>query len=446
MIKKQLELLQSQKLVLSPQMKQSFHILKLPLQELVPFIAQQIAQNPILELEEPEQELLESSTIYHERSRHKSKVSMHEVIENTLAEQIPLQTFLTQQAKEVFNKQQFLIAEQIIGELNDKGFLDTTIEQIILFSGQSREEVEKVLEKMHSFDPPGIAARNLRESLLIQLKRKNLEHSLSYQIIFHYYEAFLRNQIPFIAKKCKKKEQEILDSIERDILSLNLSPAKWFPSSRYPEESEIIIPDIIIDIDQEHFTIEVNERYLPKIRMNPEYLKVLEEPEKEQGTKKYIKECVHDGKIFVKNLEDRKRTLYRITEEIVKLQKDFFINPHAPLSPLTMRQIADKLHLHESTIARAANSKYLDTPRGILSMRSFFTNGYTNVEGDHISSSAVRDILMEIIAHENPKDPFADEKIADLIKERGINCARRTVAKYRNELHIGNRAQRKKYG
>lgn len=443
MIKKQLELTQNQRLVLSPQMKQSFHILKLPLQELVPFVAEQIAQNPILELEEPEQELMETS-IYHER-RQKNKVSLHEVIENTLAEQVPLHIHLTQQAKELFNKEQFLIAEHIIGELNEKGFLDTELEEIVLFVSRSKEEVEKVLEKMHSFDPPGIAARNLRESLLIQLKRKSLENSLAYKIILSYYDAFLRNQIPLIAKKLKKKEEEILATIDRDILSLNLSPAKWFPLTRYQEESEVIIPDIIIDMDQDEITIEVNEKFLPKIRMNREYLKILNDPEQEQGSKKYIKDRVHEGKIFVKNLEDRKKTLYRITEEIVKLQKNFFVNPGAPLSPLTMKQVADKLHLHESTIARAANSKYLDTPRGILSMRSFFTNSFTNIEGELISSSAVRDILMEIIAAENPKDPFADEKIADLIKQRGITCARRTVAKYRNELHIGNRAQRKKY-
>lgn len=443
MIKKQLELMQSQRLVLSPQMKQSFHVLKLPIQELVPFIAQQIAENPILELDDPEQEWIEIPIP--KKSKHKNHVSMHEIIENTLAEQVPLTTLLTQQANEILHKEELPIAEYIIGELNEKGFLDTEVEELAIFLETSDEKVLRVLEKMQTFDPPGIAARDLRESLLIQLKRKNLENTLAYQILHDHYDAFLRNQIPFIARKCKKKEEEILETIEQEILLLNLSPAKWFPTTRYPEESEIIIPDIIIDLVQDRITIEINERYLPKIRMNEEYLKVLEAPEQEKETKKYIKDCVHDGQIFVKNLEDRKKTLYRITEEIVKLQKEFFIHPTAPLLPLTMRQLADKLDLHESTIARAANSKYLDTPRGLLSMRSFFTNGYTNIEGDQISASTVRDMIVKIIAQENPKNPLADEKIAEQIKDKGIHCARRTVAKYRNELHIGTRAQRKKY-
>jgi RNA polymerase sigma-54 factor len=463
---------------MSPKMQQAIKLMQLPVLELTTMIDAELEQNPILEIIElkPDEEnaevsqdeeypvekeldfndknfeilkqldessrdnYLEGAGFSTRRSAEEEKKKVFE--ESLIKDQPSLFQYLMNQAKETFESQEEMrMAEELIGNFDESGFLRVSIDEIAMTQKFDKNELKKVLQKIQEFEPIGVGATTLQESLLIQLRNLSQENSLAAKIIDKHFDDLLHNRITNIKKGLGCSIEDIRKAIEDNIAKLDLHPG--VSCSQFPIQS--IIPDITIKWINEEWVVYTNSDYIPSLRLNRRYLRMLEDESLPKETKDFIKNKILSAKWLMKNLDQRNSTLEKIAYSLIKRQGDFFLQPTGKLIPLVMKEIAEELSLNESTIARAVANKYIDSPRGIFPLRYFFSNAYTNADGEGISSKTVRDILKELIDGEDKNRPLSDEALSQLIKERGVHCARRTVAKYRLEMNIGNTAQRKQY-
>lgn len=432
---------QIQRLILSPQMQQALHLLQLPVMELEALISEEMSNNPILEIdgELPPVEMPSTKSNLGEREEEDLKA----FAENSLTYESSLYEHLMQQAEMVFDNDQAELARQIIGNIDESGFLTTPLDELAILADVTPEQLKPILKIIQTFEPIGVGARSLKESLLIQLIHHGKEATLAYRIIDHGYEDMLKNRIPAIAKALHKSAKEVYQTIAHEIAPLDFKPGNRCPRGHYGQKAQHLTPDVHIDYVDEKFLIEINGAGTPPLRFNSSYLKLLSNENLDEETRTYIQEKLTSGKWLLRNIEERHHTLYRISEKLIESQGDYLKNPKGELRPMTMKEIAQMLDLHESTIARAVANKYVSAPRGILPLRSFFTNAYTTDSGEEISSRTVKECMREIIEKEDRKSPLSDEVVSNMIQEQGIACARRTVAKYRAELGIGNTIQRR---
>lgn len=332
------------------------------------------------------------------------------------------------------------MAQALIGNFDERGFLQTSLEEIGLLEGFSVEHLGEILAIIQTFDPPGIGARDVRESFLLQLKAKNQENSLAYQIIQNHFQDLLKKQIPKVEKALKCSEGELKQALEQ-IAKLQMHPGNSCSTHLVP----VAYPDVTLRVDNEELAVDIEDNFIPTLRLNRRYLRLLEDPELPDETKEFILKKIGSAKKLVKNIYQRNDTLKRIAASLAVHQRSYFLEPDGKLVPLTMKTLAEELQLHESTIARTVSNKYIDTPRGLLPLRSFFTAALSNDNGEEISSHSVREMIVDLIKNEDKKHPYSDDCLATLIQKRGIRCARRTVAKYRVILKIGNAHQRRQY-
>jgi len=480
---------QLQRLIMSRQMQQAIHFLQMPIMELTPLIDMEMEQNPVLEyskdeeetevdsdlkqleddnMEEsndednaPEKELIfdegdfeimrrldedfrdhfsESGNVSVKRNSEEDKLQTF--LESSIVSEETLFEHLMQQAKEVFeDEKQQAIAEAIIGNFDEGGFLSTSFQELAVLEGCTVEAIEKVLKVIQTFDPIGVGARNLKESLLIQLQSQGKAATLAYAIVDKHFDDLLHNRIPSIKKGLHCTAEQIGEAVDHDIAKLDLHPGTQL--SR--QVISFITPDVSLRQEEEELIVAINDDTMPRLRLNTRYMRMLDDASLPEETKDFIKQKVVSAKWLLRNIMQRNETLEKISQSLVKWQREFFLNPDGKLVPLTMKVLADELDVHESTIARAVSGKYIETPRGILPLRSFFTSSLSTNAGIDISSKTARDVLKEIIDGEDKQHPLSDEAISAMIKEKGIQCARRTVAKYRVALNIGTAQQRRKF-
>lgn len=470
---------QMQRLIMSPQMQQAISLLQMPILELSNCLETELAENPVLEneIESDEEEsidevenleedsFLEEELNFNERDlellkrldddfqdhftqndisikRTSEEEKLKTFLESSLPSYQTLHEHLLQQAREIFkNEEELAMAEVIIGNLNHSGFFQEPLSELALFHHFDEEKLSNILQQIQGFDPSGIAAYDNRESFLLQLKMSNQHETLAYRILSDCYEDFLYNHRNHIQRKLKCSLEEINDAVDNVIAKLNMHPGNSFEKV----VAQPIIPDATILQEGEDLQVQVNEDPLPQIRFNRRYLQMLEDSTIPLETRDFIKQKIQSAQWFMQNVHQRHLTIENIARILARIQKDFFTNPEGKLVPLTMKTVAEELGLNESTVARAVSNKYLNSPRGLCSFRFFFTNGYMTKEGDNISSNTVRLKLLSIIENENKAKPLSDEAISLLLQAQGIVCARRTVAKYRTALQIGNAQQRKKF-
>jgi len=361
---------------------------------------------------------------------------------SNLKDRETLRSYLMKQLYTEFkDPKEIQIGESIIASINSRGHFVGNTEDIANEFNVTPEEVEKILSKIQGFDPPGIGAKNVRECLLIQIKQSYPNNILLRKLIEDYYDELIHRQITKIAKGLKIEPYEVEDLIKQ-LKSLNP-----FPGHLFPDEPEIIIPDVTVRLtEDDELTIELYDRYLPEIRIikpvEEENIKQLPKEQREQ-IEKYKESAIR----LEKCVDRRNSTLLKVSKEIVYFQENFMRKGEEYLKPMTYKTIADRLGIHESTISRCIAGKYISTPQGIFDFRYFFSGGMKKDEGENeLSSRTVKTIIKRIIDEEDKTKPLSDQQIAELVqKQEGIKIARRTVSKYREELKIPNAFERKVY-
>ncbi len=332
------------------------------------------------------------------------------------------------------------IGEEIIGNLNDDGYLsDISLENIAEQLEVPLESVQKVHSFILRFDPIGVAARDLRECLMAQAKFSEKRHALASRVLEEHWDLVRKRNIPKLAKALKVSKADIEEAM-RAITSLDPKPGSQYVG----EQAEYITPDIYVYKVGDEYHIQLNDDGLPKLRLSGYYQRALHDKSNTRDTKDYLRGKLRSAAWLIRSIQQRQRTIYKVTESIVTQQRDFLDNGVSDLRPMVLRDIAEDIGMHECTVSRVTTNKYVHTPQGIFELKYFFTSGVTNTEGEGVSSESIKDRIRQLVDEENPSKPLSDQKLAQILKEEGVNVARRTVAKYREMLGILSSSGRRK--
>jgi len=336
-------------------------------------------------------------------------------------------------------KEEEEIGSLIIGNLNSDGYLDVSVEDISQNSNSETGKVEQVLTLMQTFDPSGVCARNLGESLLIQAKQLGLDNTVVTDIILHHLNHLENRNYKAIARALKTDYKDIITAVDI-IKGLEPKPGRKFSD----EEHLYITPDIYVYKLEDDFVIVLNDDGMPKLRVNSYYKNTMSKGgiiTKE--AKEYIHEKMRSAAWLIKSIHQRQKTIYRVMESILKFQREFFEKGITSMRPMVLRDVAQDIGMHESTISRVTTNKYAFTPQGIFELKYFFNSSINRTDGESLASSGVQEMIKKIIENEDHKKPYSDDKLKEILKRSNINIARRTVAKYRETLKILSSNKRK---
>lgn len=481
----------SQQLLMTPQLQQAIKLLQLGRLEYIEAIEKELLENPVLEIAQdddgsgtesrptdvvadsmavPESALLNGDSAAAQpesipESTKESPVDMadyleslsdhsgmsspkglvdHEdrpSVENTLTRTENLAEHLLLQLRMMdLTQADEKIALQIVGNLNKDGYLCSTYQELAEACQQSVSHVEDVARKVRSLDPPGVAARNLGECLFIQLEQQGLGDSLAARIVVHHLDKLEKRAYDKIAKIEEVAVEDVYKAVQA-IQTLEPRPGRPYgdDSVRY------IIPDIYVYKVGEEYVITLNDDGMPKLRVSPYYLEILSKADNAETNphKAYLNERLKAATWLIKSIHQRQKTIYRVTESIVKFQKEFFDHGISRLRPMVLKDVADDIGMHESTVSRVTTNKYVHTSHGVFELKFFFTSGLKAGNSD-ISSSTVKEKIKALIAVESTDKPISDQEIVEILKQEGIEIARRTVAKYRESLGILSSSKRKR--
>jgi RNA polymerase sigma-54 factor len=321
------------------------------------------------------------------------------------------------------------IGTQIIGNLDEDGYLRAETEEIAQRCGATAEEVAAVLQVVQGFDPAGVAARNVQECLLLQLKRDPLPDPVSVEIVETHFDDLSRRRYADIARAMKLSLDRIMESVE-EIMALEPKPGRRFGGN----DSRYIVPDVFVYKLGDEYTIVLNEDGIPRLRVNSLYRSLLRSSGND--ARQYVEQKLRSALWLIKSVDQRQRTLRKVTQSIVKFQREFLDRGLAHLRPLSLRDVGEDIGMHESTISRVTTNKYVETPQGLFELKFFFHSGIASGDGEMVSSVSVKKMIQDILAAEDSAKPQSDQEVAQALQKRGLTIARRTVAKYREELGI----------
>lgn len=453
-----LTLEQTQKLIMTPELRQAIQMLQFTSQELWQYVESQMEVNPLLEVENKREvednieeyrskleeiDWKEYSEQYDDIS-YKSTVNREEKensFENYVSARTSLKEYLLFQLNlSIFDKKQKEIGEFIIEYIDKNGYLSNSTEEIAEQLGVKDRLVENVVKVIQTFEPAGVCARNLKECLLIQLEIKGISNPDVHEIINNYLEDVAQNRLAKISKELNislKSVQWICDLIK----TLEPKPGRGFAHDS--DEIKYITPDVYLYYIDGEYIISVNDSSTPRLIIN-NYYKQLLTKSNDEGTTSFLTDRLNSAMWLIKSIEQRRMTIHKVVESILKYQMDFFEKGQKSLKPLTLKDIAEDIGVHESTVSRATNGKYIQTPRGLFELKYFFSSGISSNDGG-ISSTSIKSIIKEIIEGENPKKPLSDQQIVKILMAKNIDISRRTVAKYRDELGIASSSGRRRY-
>lgn len=460
-----------QQLVMTPQLQMAIKLLQLSRMELVETIREELETNPTLEesdvaedQEEPQQEQSENSEaaevtieesfedhldwqqyideyssvgkVYFESEEKESpNYEAFTADKTTLFDHLRWQLLMTKPSE-----QEEAIGSLIIGNLNKYGHLEVSADEIAHMAEAPVLKAEQVLATMQTFDPPGICARNLGECLLIQADQLGIDDPVVTSIIRDHLKDLENKRYQAIAKELKVGMETVSAAIN---LIKKLDPR---PGARFGEDEQIYItPDVYVYKDGDDYVVMLNDDEIPQLHINGYYRQAVKKGMSlNKDTRAYIRDRLRSAEWLIKSIQQRRRTIYNVMESIVKFQRDFFDRGISHLKPLVLRDVAEDINMHESTISRVTTNKYAHTPHGIFELKFFFNSSINRADGQTIASASVQEEMRNIIAGENPKKPYSDKKLAELLEESsGIRIARRTVAKYREMLGILPSSKRK---
>jgi RNA polymerase sigma-54 factor len=456
----------SQQLIMTPQLQQAIKLLQLSRLELLETISQEMETNPLLD-EQPSDDGEEEKGLSEETAEIEEPPLPEVSMDDQVRDDIDWETYLSEyntgwaeapyDAKEVptfenmtssetsiyshllwqlnmghFNEAQRDVGIQIIGNLDEDGYLKSSIEEISQVTGYSQEDVLETLYLLQQFDPVGVAARDTQECLLIQARFQNLGGTIVERIILDHMDNLENKRYDRIAKDLSVPIKEILAAISV-ITSFEPKPGRMY----HGDKTIYISPDIYVFKVGDDYEIVLNEDGMPKLRINNYYRDILSNKALlSENTKQYIHEKLKSAAWLIKSIHQRQRTIYKVTESIVKFQRGFFDNGVAYLKPLVLRDVAESIQMHESTISRVTTNKYVHTPQGVFELKYFFNSAISSMDGDSVASESVKEHIKNIIKAEDKAKPYSDQEVADMLKDHNINVARRTVAKYRESMGI----------
>lgn len=470
----------SQQLVMTPQLQQAIKLLQLSRLELQDLVRQELEENPVLdesleveEIKEPDSlEVTEQEEAPKEEAEDFTEVKAGEETlqdidwatyldsynyssgeqyydddddrpsyENLLTRKATLFDHLLWQLKLTrLSEAEVLVGSEIIGNIDEDGYLRTSLADIALSCSVDESFVESVLRQVQEFDPMGVGARNLQECLLLQVRQLGMDGSVVEALLSDHLKELESRKYKQIAKALGIDLNEVLASA-KIIAHLDPKPGRQFSQ----EDVHYISADIFVYKVGEEFVVVLNDEGMPNIRINPLYVgEGRPSASDDQKAEEYINEKMRSALWLIKSIHQRQRTIYRVAKSIVKFQRSFFERGIAYLKPLVLRDIAEDIGMHESTISRVTTNKYMQTPQGLLELKFFFNSGISTLEGDAIASESVKNIIKEIIEGEDQRKPLSDQRIAEILSKQNITIARRTVTKYREMLKIGSSSERKR--
>jgi RNA polymerase sigma-54 factor len=360
---------------------------------------------------------------------------------DSLVAETSLQEHLLDQLKMAdTTKEQATACEYLIGSLDENGFLPTPLSELGLLSDLPLRDVQEGLKILQTFEPVGIASVDLQDCLLKQMESRNWENTIAYRIVAEQFPLLVRRRVPELSRKLSHPTHAIHEALEQ-IAELDPAPGKRFSD----DTNQAVAADAEVEKVGGEWVIHLNNDYVPRLRLNKTYKDLITKTTLSAKEKEYVRNQMRAGKFLINSIEQRQNTIERITRKILEKQEDFFVHGSSKLHPMTMAQIAEEIDVHETTVSRATANKYLRTPHGLFPFKYFFTPGYSGKDGDAVSNTSVKEIIGSIIEQEDPKKPLSDRSIVDKLAERDIKLARRTVAKYREELGIAPTNLRRQY-
>ncbi len=461
-----------QKLILTPSLQQAIKLLPMSTLELSDLLNQEMVENPMLE-EVPTEDLqpAEPSTTPEKSSdleklnktdtwddqdyeyffgdylddgyRARVPQEMKELppIENTLSTASSLADHLNWQlSMQTDDSVLREIGKAIIGNLDDDGYLVASFEELASMGPWPAEAVERAVRLVQGFDPIGVAARDLQECLLMQIRHLGLEGTPTEKIISEHLRLLQNHQVPEIARKLGLTIDELKEHIE---VIRHLDPK---PGSRHnPTASQYVIPDVYVMKVEDQYVAVLNEDGLPQMRISPVYRRLLDKgaADNTDETRAYVKDKFRSALWLIKSVEQRQKTIHKVANSIINFQRDFLDQGIEHLRPLVLRDVANDIGMHESTVSRVVTNKYMHTPQGVFEMKYFFHSGISSSYGESVSSVTIKQRIRKIIDNEDPRKPLSDSKIVSILQREGLVLARRTIAKYREELKIPTSNQRK---
>ncbi|HEX9886073.1 MAG TPA: RNA polymerase factor sigma-54 [Longimicrobiales bacterium] len=476
-----------QEMRINPRLYQAMELLYMPLLDLQQHLNQELAENPLLEMaeadEEREVELADEEPPAQEEDEidweeilldgfevggRREQYEHREYFQPTPVEVHDLHDHLADQLRLLdLDDRAMRLGEEIIGDIDDDGMLSCSLDIVILganewlaevrqvaverarelpleerdeelaeigelFRPYTIEEAEAVLASVQSLDPPGIGARDLRESIMLQMRRQNMERHLAWEIVRDHFDHLINRRLGDIARAMGLTPREVQDAAD-EVSHLDPKPGLKYSAKR----EEYIIPDLIVEKIDGEFMVFANDTNLPRLRISRAYREVARDKDKFKGENRdFISSKLNSANWMIQAIEQRRQTMLKVMHFIVDRQRDFLERGVQHLKPLTLREVADHIEMHESTVSRVTNEKYVQTPRGVYSLKFFFSSGLATTSGEDISARGVKDKLRNLVTDENEKCPLTDQAIVKLLKDDGVKIARRTVAKYRDQLGI----------
>lgn len=470
-----------QELKINPRLYQAMDLLYMPLLDLQQHLKQELLSNPFLELVEPEEEEEEQegegaeSVAAAEATDQSAQESGSEVdweeilldgfdtagrreeseeleyLEPVSVERRGLDDYLRDQIGLLdLTPRQRLLAEEFIGNIDEDGYLACSLEEILEginrnvaaaaeAAGRGGEvppytmaEAEEMLRIVQSLDPPGVGARNLQECLLLQLREAGRENTLAGRLVSEAFNDLIAHRWTELSKRFGVTPAEVQQAAD-EIAKLDPKPGLRFGDS----DEGYIVPDLVVEKIDGEYRVFVNDTNLPRLRLSPVYQRIAREKGKFEGeSKEFIASKLNAAQWMIQAIEQRRQTMLKVMNYIVERQRDFFEKGVQYLKPLTLREVAEHIGMHESTVSRVTNEKYVQTPRGVLPLKFFFSSGLSTAGGEDVSARGIRETIRKLVAEEDPRNPMTDQQIVAILRGQGINIARRTVAKYRDQLGI----------
>jgi RNA polymerase sigma-54 factor len=476
-----------QELKINPRLYQAMDLLYMPLLDLQQHLKQELLNNPFLDMIEPDEEdEEEGETVQEEATQEteaekeeKGEIDWEEILldgfdaggrreeheereyyEPVTVDSRDLSDHLRDQVTLLdLNGRQMFLAEEFIGNINEDGYLACGLEKIVEGANEEvrkaaeeseREvtdlpvytmaEAEEMLGVVQSLDPPGVGARDLRECLMLQLREAGLEHSVPFRLVRDCFDELIAHRWSEISKRFGISPADVQKAAD-EIAKLDPKPGLVYSDA----SDNYIIPDLIVDKIDGKYHVFLNDANLPRLKLSKAYQEIARDKKKFDGeNKEFISNKLNSANWMIQAIEQRRQTMLKVMNYIVERQREFFEKGVQYLKPLTLREVAEVISMHESTVSRVTNEKFVQTPRGVLPLKFFFSSGLSTTAGEDVSARGIKAQIQKLVADENPKHPLTDQAIVNILKETGVQIARRTVAKYRDQLGVLSARMRKR--